>query len=137
MTIDNKLYHSVEQYFQHHKAEHFEKPDVATKILQAKYPSECKRIGDSIKEDNMDWTQAAKDAMLTGVKRKFTTNERCKSFLISTNDSILAEASSHKLWGTGLKLDDPANGTREKWPGQNCLGSILMEVRKELDNGLT
>lgn len=36
------------------------------------------------------------------------------------------------VWGIALSMDDPDRLDSKKWKGENLLGSILTNVRKEL-----
>ena len=43
------------------------------------------------------------------------------------------EASPYdKIWGIGMKADDPQVNDPKNWQGLNLLGFALMEVRDEL-----
>ena len=68
--------------------------------------------------------------MVDILKLKFSQNQELKTLLLSTDDSILVEASSYdNIWGIGLNESDAKNTKMEDWPGQNLLGKALMEVR--------
>ena len=136
ISVFGQSYHSLEQCFQHQKALHMQKPREAMRIMHAKLPSECKWIGDNIKVTDDNWVAASKDIMYKASKAKFNQNLRVRNFLTSTGDSVLAEASRDVFWGTGLKLDDPTNGERDKWQGNNWLGTTLMRVRQDITDGL-
>ena len=52
--------------------------------------------------------------------------------LQATGDSVIAEASpKDKIWGIGLTADKASKLPPERWPGENLLGRILMELREE------
>ena len=56
--------------------------------------------------------------------------------LLKTGDIILAEASPYdKIYGIGLKPNDPRVQDPTQWKGQNLLGKALMKVREELSFG--
>ena len=56
-----------------------------------------------------------------------------KTFLLSTGDAILAEASPYDgIWGIRMQADAPDANNPLKWRGQNLLGFALMEERDEL-----
>ena len=67
------------------------------------------------------------------IKAKFEQNDELKQKLLSTGNTILAEANPwDDYWGIGI---DDATAKRMdifKWPGCGMLGVILMEVRKEI-----
>ena len=63
-----------------------------------------------------------------------------KSFLLSTGNAILAEASPYDaVWGIGMDKKQAEKAGPEAWQGENLLGLALMEVRdmlKEKEDGL-
>ena len=64
---------------------------------------------------------------------KFGQNERILGFLLSTIGKVLVEASPHdRIWGIGLRQNDPRAMNPGQWQGTNLLGSALMDVRAEL-----
>ena len=40
------------------------------------------------------------------------------------------------VWSCGLAANDPDIFDETKWKGQNLLGKVLMQIRKELRNDL-
>jgi ribA/ribD-fused uncharacterized protein len=132
LAIDDRVYSSVEQYFQYSKALFAEKPDKAQKILSANHPAMCKRIGDSIDVNKDQWLPEAKRLMLKGCTAKFDQDQYARTYLAETNTCILGEASKNQLWGIGMTLNDKNIAVKENWSGQNLLGVILMRIRSEL-----
>ena len=71
-----------------------------------------------------NWNKIKDNVMYDAVYAKFTQHESLKELLLSTNDAKLIEDSpTDAYWGVG------ANNR-----GLNRLGTILMNVRKKLDN---
>jgi len=69
-----------------------------------------------------DWDQVKNDIMLKCLKAKFTQHKSLKKLLLGTGDKRLIEHTSNdSYWGDGR------DGS-----GQNKLGKLLMQVRKEL-----
>lgn len=132
LLIDDTPYDHVEQYIQSQKAIFAEKPDLAREILGNKDPAVCKKIGDTLKIDEDEWRTIADNKMIKACKAKFSQSDGLKRMLLDTENRILAEAGPNLYWGTGLKLNNPDNGNKDKWLGQNKLGNILMSVRSEL-----
>ena len=125
-------FHSVEQYFQYHKARLFDHA-TATKIMSASNPATCKGLGKKIPNfDKEAWHAIAKDTMKNGLKLKFSSNVACKNALLDTGDTTLAEASLDTYWGTGIKLTHENATDPKKWTGKNILGELLQEIRIEL-----
>ena len=130
--IGNKTFSSTEQYLQYSKAEYAELPELAGKINCTKSALECKKMGDNIKLDASKWLPIAKKVLARGCLAKFEQNHRAKYFLLTTGNTILAEATKDKYWGIGLTLDSDAVGDPKQWPGQNTFGLILEEVRAKI-----
>ena len=132
IVIDGKRYNSVEHYFQLQKCLFAEDEDATKRVHAAKSPLQSKRVGDSLTVDLDEWMPRARDVMHKAMKAKFTQNARAKNYLMKTGDSVLAEATTSKLWGSGLRLNDAKNGDQNEWKGRNEAGQILMAVRNEL-----
>ena len=61
--------------------------------------------------------------------------KQCECFnecLMETQDSVLAEATPSRFWGTGLSMFVTKNCLESYWPGQNMLGALLMDLRTEM-----
>jgi ribA/ribD-fused uncharacterized protein len=134
--IDNKTFSSTEQYLQFRKAEYAELPDLAGKIRSTMSALECKKMGDSIRLEASKWLPVAKETLARGCLAKFQQNNRAKYFLLATGNTILAEATRDKYWGTGLTLDSDTIGDPKKWPGQNTFGQLLSEVRERIQESI-
>ena len=127
-------YNTAEQYMMIQKAKLFEDNETLNEIIKAKTPKEYKYLGRQIKNFNgKTWNEKKFDIVVNGNMLKFSQNEELKNFLLSTNDTILAEASPYdKIWGIGIGEDDKDSYNIEKWKGENLLGKALMKVRDEL-----
>ena len=97
-------------------------------------PREQKRLGRLIEGFDEDtWNKVAVDVVTKGNFAKFSQNPEMKEWLLSTQDKILVEASPYdKIWGVGLREDDPQILDREQWDGTNWLGVALSNVRDML-----
>ena len=124
-------YHTAEQYMMAQKALLFGDKEVYDEIMLASDPRQYKALGRKIKDfDGKVWDYRKYQIVVEGNKAKFSQNEDLKEFLLSTEDSILVEASPYdKIWGIGLYAAQAAKGTVDQWKGQNLLGFALMEVR--------
>lgn len=132
LNLDDKKFLSVEQYLQYKKASYSGSVELANEIMQASTPEKCKAIGNRIKTDD-GWLPYAKETVKIACLKKFSEDDQAKETLLKTGDSILAEASTDRFWGTGLSLQNLDNANKSKWLGQNVLGDILMMVRSELN----
>ena len=127
-------YCCMEQFMMEQKAELFGDQEIRQQILDSHSPDQIKALGRKVRGFNQAlWDQAKYSIVLNGNWCKFSQNRRLRDFLLSTGDSILAEASPYDtIWGIGLSADAPDAQNPRSWLGQNLLGFALMEVRDEL-----
>lgn len=128
---DGVKFNCCEHYMMYKKAMLFGDSEIASEILKETDPSKMKAYGRRIKNfDNAIWDEHKFDIVYTGNLLKFTQNHKLKAYLLSTNGSILAEASPYDtVWGIGLSDDSLNVNYPDLWPGQNLLGCALMQVR--------
>lgn len=134
---DDIIYPTAEHYMMAEKARLFGDKETLEKILVASHPKQAKDLGRKIRGFNQKvWDEHCCDIVFKGNLLKFSQNLELRSFLVNTNNRILAEASPYdKIWGIGMDeksygIENPMN-----WKGTNYLGFTLMEVRKELSGG--
>lgn len=83
--------------------------------------------------DKAVWDKRKENIVRNGNFEKFMQNSALRSFLLSTGDKVLVEASpTDRVWGIGLRKNNPDALDPKKWRGQNLLGFILMAVRNEM-----
>jgi len=117
VTMNGKLYSTVEHYFQSSK---FLDSEYAEKIRVSLTPREASILGAS-REISIrpDWESIKKDIMFQALKMKIETHNEIKELLLETEDKLIIENSpSDYYWGIGK------SGT-----GQNYLGILLMRLR--------
>lgn len=133
-TVDEVTYFNTEQYFMAQKARAFDDFDTMNQILAEKDPAKCKKLGRLVKNfDSATWDWIREEVMLEGNLEKFKQNRELREILLSTGDTLLAEASPYdKIWGIGLTADQAASVPSKEWPGDNLMGECLMEVRKRM-----
>lgn len=114
---DRRHYRSVEHAFQAAKTFDNNKRE---EIRTARTPGEAKRLGRHI-ELIEDWEEINDEIMYSLLQKKFES-ESLRAKLLDTNKLELVEGNNwgDKYWGV-------CNGV-----GQNRLGEILMQVRKEI-----
>ena len=136
-VIDDFKFFCVEQYMMAQKAKLFHDAENYTKILRANTAKGCKWLGKQVTPfDAKAWDVVKYDIVKTGNRAKFEQNHDLKELLLSTGDSILAEASpKDKIWGIAMDAKTAAKTDPSKWPGENLLGKILMELREEFGGG--
>jgi len=127
-------YSHAEQYMMAKKAMMFGDMEAHGRIMCAVDPADQKRYGRQVKDfDEEKWKEAARDIVFRGNYAKFTQNQNLKALLMATKGTTLVEASPHdKIWGIGLKKDDPRALKRETWLGTNWLGETLTKVREAI-----
>lgn len=121
ITIDGKVYPSVEHYFQAMKFPN--NPDYQEQIVAAKTGAAAKKLGATqVIPLRADWEQVKEEIMKKALKAKYTQNEGLKKLLLSTGTAVLQEASPTDVyWGVG-----------KSGKGKNRMGVLLMEVRAEI-----
>lgn len=127
-------YSHAEQYMMAEKAMMFGDMDTYKKIMGAINPADQQKYGREVKNFNEEeWNKVARDIVFRGNYAKFTQNQELKALLLKTAGTTLVEASPYdKIWGIGLKKDDPRAQKRETWLGTNWLGETLTRVREAI-----
>jgi ribA/ribD-fused uncharacterized protein len=116
-----KEWPTVEHFYQAMKAG--ENEEWEEKIRTASSPAQAKQLGRQVPMV-ADFENNKYEIMLIGVRLKFST-EPFKSILLkSGNRPIYEDSPTDKIWGTGQ--------AKAIGKGQNLLGKILMQVRKEI-----
>ena len=127
-------YLCMEQYMMASKAQLFGDEERRKEILECSDPKQIKALGRKVRGfDQKVWDRLKYAIVLSGNWCKFSQNRDLREFLLSTGDSVLAEASPYdNVWGIRLSASSPETQDPQKWWGQNLLGFALMEVRDEL-----
>lgn len=130
-----------EQYFMYRKALQFGDFVTLEKIIQRGLsPQKYKELGREVENfDNDVWDSVRYNAMLDGLREKFSQNALLKQYLMATQNKVIVECSGFdKIWGCGhFKKDKQGKIINDwknpkKWTGKNLLGFALMELRDEL-----
>lgn len=136
-TIDDIAFSSMEQYMMYEKAILFHDQETAKKILQTDNVAVIKALGRTVQNfDDTVWGQLREEIVYKGVFEKFRQNPELRKRLERTGEEVIAEcAVKDKIWGIGLSMKDEDRFCVERWKGQNLLGKILMDVRKDIKQG--
>jgi len=120
VKIDGIEWPTNEHYYQASKF--VDAPEWVDAIRLVSRPYDAWRMGRSPDHPcRADWSFVKDEVMLRAVRAKFSQHEDLKYRLIGTGDEELVEHSANDTyWGDG------GDGT-----GQNRLGQILMQVRRE------
>ena len=127
---------TAEHYMMYEKAKLFGDDEVAQKVLDAKHPSDAKKLGREAKGfDSKLWDEHKLYIVTKGNVLKFTQNEDIKDKLLSTEGTKICEASPYdKIWGIGLDEESAVKVSEDKWPGENLLGIALDNAREQIKN---
>ena len=122
IKLDGKEWPTTEHYFQ---AQKFIGTPYAEAIRKQPYPRgafDMSRNPSVSRWKRGDWHQVKDDVMLKCLRAKFTQHKDLKKMLLDTGERNLIEHTfNDSYWGDG------GDGS-----GQNKLGKLLMQVRKEL-----
>ena len=76
-------------------------------ILQCETPLECKKLSYNINGvDREKWMSVGYELCFDGIREKFLQNSPSLAMLKTMSPKILAEATTDRLWGTGIRLRD-------------------------------
>ncbi|MGB1039647.1 MAG: NADAR family protein [Flavobacteriales bacterium] len=134
--IDGIRYKTAEHFMMAEKARVFEDDEMREKIIACESPHEAKKMGRKvINFDYEIWMSCCYEIVKKGNFHKFGQNENLQTYLLSTGNKILVEASPvDAVWGIGMAENHKNAMNPDKWRGENLLGFALMEVRDELKN---
>ena len=135
--VNGVQFPSSEHFYHYSKAVFLGDEDAKQRILSSKTPYDSHQIGKELNK-KLDYPTWRADhgikAMFTACHAKFSQNNNLKSFLLSTGDRTLIEASPFDdFWGVKIPLSDVDKLKDEtKWHGRNELGKVLHKVRNAL-----
>ena len=126
----------TEQAFMWAKAKYFSNEEIASRILDATTPMDCKQLGRIVKGyDDKQWNLVRYSFMYDVNFEKYSQNASLREKLLDPkfDGKTFAEASpTDCIWGIGRSEDDPLIDNEKKWRGQNLLGRVLTQVREKL-----
>lgn len=127
----------TEQAFMWAKAKFFKDEETAKKILaEETEPMVCKHLGREVKNYvDSEWEKVRYDMMLKPNIERFWQDKLLQKKIIDPKFDGLTfvEASPYdKIWGVGLKQDDPKIDDERNWRGRNLLGKVITETRDEI-----
>lgn len=133
-VLDGVRYASAEHYMMAGKARLFGDDSTAAKILAAPEPAAAKALGRQIRSfDENTWKAHRFDLVVAANTAKFGQHPDLRAYLLATSSRVLVEASPvDRIWGIGLRADDPRAGDPARWRGLNLLGFALMRARTQL-----
>ena len=128
------LFATTEQAFMWEKAVFFNDHESASKILREENPAKAKKLGREVKNfDDSKWSKVCYEIMYLINYEKYFQNTHLKNILLNTGDKMIIEANPKDTrWGIGLSAKDDRVLDESQWQGENLLGKVLMELRKDL-----
>lgn len=131
---NGNIYKTAEHYMMAGKAKLFNDDEILEQILETETPNQAKSLGRKVRNfDPEIWNEHKYEIVKQGNLLKFSQNEEFKKFLLSTDNTILVEASPYdKIWGIGMLESDENIKNPLLWNGENLLGSALVDIRDEL-----
>jgi ribA/ribD-fused uncharacterized protein len=104
-----------------------------------KYPREQQRLGRLVKNpatgafDPKVWDALCVDLVTVANLPKYAQHPLLLEVLALSKGRLLVEASPiDRIWGIGLRRDDPRALDPAQWQGKNYLGQVLTRVRRYL-----
>ncbi len=136
-TVGDVRYATAEHWMMAGKARLFEDAEAERAALFAPTPAEAKNAGRLVRGfDGAVWERERFALVVEGSVHKFGSDPALRSYLLSTGDRVLVEASPlDRIWGIGLAADDERTLDPARWQGLNLLGFALMEARERLRQG--
>jgi ribA/ribD-fused uncharacterized protein len=137
LNVFDRSFSSAEHAFLWKMAIELGQVDIAERIHNANHAGIALRISKDIADDQTRWEWEEEN---TSVMREILTAkvEQCDEFrqcLLENEDKVLVDATSSKLWGSGMSPYITQQCSPDFWPGRNLLGAVLMELANKLTDG--
>lgn len=128
------IFKNCEQWMMFQKALLFGDEESSKKILNTNDPWTIKQLGRGVQGYKQDvWDKNKYEIVRQGNYLKFSQSPELVNILLATGNRIIAEASHYdRIWGIGLRPDNPDAHDINKWKGENLLGKVLMDVRTQI-----
>lgn len=125
-----------EQYMMYSKAMLFGDSKIAQEIMNEPDPKEQKALGKQVSGFIQKvWDERCMPILAAGLYHKFTQHKDMLDFILSTNGTILVEASKYdRIWGCGLDENNPKIFDKKNWTGKNMLGDTLTITRTRINS---
>ena len=129
-TVNHHIFHCSEQFIQYQKALMFGDSATANEILKCETTFDAKRLGYKVNGFDMKgWSADGYSMCLDGIKEKFVQNPSLLGMLKATAPKLLIEASSDRLWGTGVDLWDHQCLNQDKWYSMGWMSAMLADIQ--------
>ena len=125
---------SVEQTYQYVKAMRSSNPNMIERIKSAPNAQLAKRYSREIPY-NPYWENEKVDVMKEIIREKVKQVPEFRNELVqSKNQTIVESVRGDFFWSSALSKDEVVMTKQKYWPGENMMGTILMDVRAEILN---
>lgn len=128
VEFNGKSLPTSEHMYQFEKAKFFNDHAAAYDICRVHKPQEAKKIGSRLPH-NPQWDACKKGKMKEILLAKFTQSQNMYNALMNTGTINLVEATFDMYW-CGIPINS-AKLLEGKWNGNNVLGQVLKECRRE------
>jgi len=132
ITVEGTVYPSAEHYYQSEKCKSLGKADIAEKVLNAELSRGAMLLGKSVNPPNEWYGEKGANIMKKVIAAKVNQVAKCKELLIAKRGKSFAEATRHRIWGTGVPIYSNETLNKDKWSGKNLLGSIYDDILKSI-----
>ncbi|MBR1704527.1 MAG: NADAR family protein [Clostridia bacterium] len=128
---------NAEQYLTFMKAHICGDEAAEEEVMQADEPRRIRRMRRRMDQEKEVyqrlWPEIRQEVARWGVRQKFLQNQELYRQLEDTHYALLAEASdANDVWAIGLPMEEYKKYKPGNWKGQNLMGKVLMDVRREL-----
>lgn len=135
VSVFGKIFKSAEHAYQWKKCMDCLKEELANQVFIAPTPQRAKQIASRIDGLSLsNWKRASGHIVVMSevLIAKSRSNIDFHTTLLKTNDKQIVEATLDTTWGCGLPPLLAA--TVKTFPGKNLCGTLLMELRSELQS---
>ena len=135
LVIDGKKYNSSEKAYQVMKAKFHKNKAIEDELMEAHFVSDVKKISEKI-QVSAEWIDQRVDVMRKILRAKADQSQTYRKKLLNCKGQIVEAIRGDLFWSAGLDEKELRELPRERWPGQNVLGQLHMELRDELEEFL-
>jgi ribA/ribD-fused uncharacterized protein len=101
-------------------------------ILEATAPADQKSLGRDVSPfDPAVWDLVCVPVVTSGCIARCTVNPSLRAQVLATENRVVVEGSpKDRVWGVGLRWDDPKIEDQRNWRGRNLLGISWVDARR-------
>ncbi|GAB3174971.1 NADAR family protein [Myceligenerans halotolerans] len=133
-AVDGVTYRTAEHWMMAEKAHLFHDAEAEQAAVDAANPALAKAAGRTVQGfDDLVWERARFEIVVRGSVHKFSSTPELRTYLVSTGERVLMEASPRdRIWGIGMGARNENAERPNSWRGHNLLGFALMRARARL-----